>query len=271
MITLGADPEYLVLDEKSRPVPACDLIGGTKKKPIPLTEAGRRGFFVHEDNVSVELAIPATARHEQFATHLTSAKKAAQKLLPEGYTLVPSSCVEFSPDQLLHPKATEFGCEPDFDGYAGGKVRRNPPDFGCHRFFGGHIHIGGKFNCPPFVAACFADLRIALPLLRQGHTEHDSERKRWYGAPGIYRPKSYGIEYRTLDSYWTMSSMSSSSAGALALDLGYYLEKTPADQLRKSFQSAPWGLVREAILARTRKEFLTIDLHIQDHFSRSGE
>ena len=69
------------------------------------------------------------------------------------------------------------------------------------RTCGGHIHLGGDFQCPDFVAALFAELFLGvfgrLPM------NFKSVRQRWYGQPGIFRSKPYGIEYRTPDSSWT--------------------------------------------------------------------
>jgi hypothetical protein len=229
-ITIGADPEFLLYqyreeeyDEyedsysESEYIPCVGIVPGTKEEPHPLNDAG---IFCHEDNVAVELGIPACVTPGDFRDQLVLAKTLLyeQFLRDEGYELTYISSREFPARQLQSDQAKAFGCEPDFDAYTNGKARSVPLEVttGNTRFAGGHVHIGGQFNCPPFA------------------------RKLWYGRPGIFRPKPYGIEYRTPSNWWLRSEQYMLQMGHQAIHLGRYLENTSAIDLRSAVGQIPW-------------------------------
>jgi hypothetical protein len=256
-ITIGADPEFLLYqyreeeyDEyedsysESEYIPCVGIVPGTKEEPHPLNDAG---IFCHEDNVAVELRIPACVTPGDFRDQLMLAKTLLyeQFLRDEGYELTYISSREFPARQLQSDQAKAFGCEPDFDAYTNGKARSVPLEVttGNTRFAGGHVHIGGQFNCPPFVAALFADIFIGVGMILNFTQYHDNDtgaRKLWYGRPGIFRPKPYGIEYRTPSNWWLRSEQYMLQMGHQAIHLGRYLENTSAIDLRSAVGQIPW-------------------------------
>jgi hypothetical protein len=75
----------------------------------------------------------------------------------------------------------------------------------------GHIHIGWgngfDIGSREHLQACFRlakqmDLYVGLPGL---WFDKDSRRQRLYGKPGTFRPKTYGMEYRSPSNWWLKS------------------------------------------------------------------
>ena len=66
------------------------------------------------------------------------------KRINENYDVQCVASREIEPDQLLHPEALLFGCDPDYNAYT---LNINPKPEGEHgllRSAGAHIHFGGK-------------------------------------------------------------------------------------------------------------------------------
>lgn len=258
MITLGADPEWFILRKRTSygldVVPCVGLIPGTKAEPHDIGH----GFGVHEDNVVVELTVPVTTTPQDFGDGLIQGKKLLLRrhLRDLEANLQYSAGYTFHSDQLDSKQAQEFGCEPDFDAYTSGGIRHTPTRMmrGCTRYAGGHVHLGGDFNCPPFVAALFCDLFISIP---ERWARHDvawpneyqgfSERVQWYGAPGIFRPKEYGIEYRTPTNLWTSTLGSATGMGDRMWRCAHWLESTPALEIRTALKNIDWIKIKEVL------------------------
>lgn len=199
-VLLGADPELFLIDKATGKFhPACDLIGGSKEKPKKIDA---QGHAVQEDNVMVEYNIkPAKNVAEWIKSHeyvLDYLKKA----LP-AYDLAIVASHTFDYGQLKHPKAMEFGCDPDYDAWS---LTINPrPDPKTRlRTSGGHVHFGYQkahiSNQIPLVRAF--DLFVTVPsILLDG----DELRRTRYGKAGAFRPKKYGVECRGISNFWLSS------------------------------------------------------------------
>lgn len=250
MITIGADPEFFVVDRQSGSiVPACGRFGGTKEKPIIIPRKHNYDIRYHEDNVALELGFKEQTNIEAFTRVVTYAIDSLENLCEERGLMLcrdDTSSYEFGTSELQSPDAQRFGCDPDFDAYTGGQQRSNIPDFENWRFTGGHIHLGGKFNCPPFVVAMFMDIAVGLTLGQSAVNACD-RRGMWYGQPGIFRPKPYGIEYRTPTSNWCLLYTRTYRVAHNSWVLGKYLEKTSATQLKKDFQAVDWFKIRSIL------------------------
>lgn len=201
--SIGADPEIFVGDMASvRSI--VGKVGGTKAFPRPLPELGE-GFAVQEDNVALEYNIPASATKELFVSNIASANAFLEHLVrsTHGLEFWKQSAMSFPDEELQHPNALAFGCEPDFNAWTG---RRNPKpqaDDINLRSCGGHIHIGiadTKYEGLQIRSIMqFMDLRLGVPSIFMDSGEL---RKQLYGKAGAYRPKKYGGEYRSLSNYW---------------------------------------------------------------------
>lgn len=224
------------------------IIPGTKQEPHVLANAPADGFVCHEDNVCLEVGIPPATDAMAFAHNIQTVRKLVEEefLERQGLTLLNYPSIQFSPHQLLSKQAKNFGCEPDYNAYASGAVRTIDPALvaGNLRFAGGHIHIGGEFNCPPFVAALFADIFLSLPYLATKKnlfwSQEWQRRALWYGQPGIFRAKPYGIEYRTPSNWWARGIDNASMVGSAALSLSRFLSSTSATRLRTAVRNIDW-------------------------------
>lgn len=204
MITAGADNELFVWDtKKDKPVPCVGLVDGTKNKPLQVGKA--KGYALQEDNVMLEYNIPPQRTTNGFISALRKgavlARDHIKKINPD-YEVRVLGETTFTKAQLRSKQAQTIGCEPDFNAYENGAIRLNPPDLGNKRSAGGHIHLGGDFNCPPFVVALFCDLEAYC----WGYLNPSTKPRSWYRQPGLYREKEYGIEYRTLSNEWMLIS-----------------------------------------------------------------
>jgi hypothetical protein len=201
--TFGTDPEFF-LSSKGRIVTSCGKFGGTKEKPRSYIDSG---VTYHEDNVCLEFGIEPANDYYVACDRLNNLVYYADKLARSKRCTISfkKSQHKFTDTQLMSKKAREFGCNVDFDAYTGKQdPRLDLPDFGNWRFAGGHIHLGGEFNCPRFVAVIILEAMLSMTLdsIKGDYKLANNKRMEWYGKPGIYRPKPYGIEYRTPSNAW---------------------------------------------------------------------
>ena len=250
-LTVGADPEFVYRRSNGSVVPCLGLIPGTKERPFDLGD----GYTCHEDNVMVELQIPPCESSVEFGAAIIEGKRRICDQFFDGRdeALVSSDSLYIGDPRSSNysPQVFNFGCDPDYDAYQAGAMRTTLPKEltgGPSRYAGGHIHIGGPLRCPPFVAALFADLYLSLlpmvydymPLDRIG-----TMRTRWYGLPGIFRPKPYGLEYRTPSNWWTAGQSTAEMMGQQAFTLLYFLTNHTAVELKKTFTAIDWKYVQD--------------------------
>lgn len=194
-ITLGADPEVFFSSEQT-PVSAIGLIGGSKHDPKSLGE----GFAILEDNVAAEYNIPPASNIIDFSRYvergLNHVIEHARK-----YKLGISrrASYSFTSRELDNPQAQEFGCEPDFDAWTKSMNIKPEATDGNFRTCGGHIHVGGVEHLDPFAVIRAMDLFLGVPSV---FLDTDKDRRQLYGKAGAFRPKDYGVEYRTLSNFW---------------------------------------------------------------------
>lgn len=202
-IKAGSDPEVFLMKDGII-VPSFDLIGGSKVNPRPLGD----GFFVQEDNVALEYNIPPATSRQEFITNIFEGLKRSQEVLPDGYVFKIASSHKFTKAQLDHYNANLFGCESDRNAWLGGEFNDKPkvPNDGL-RCTGGHFHLG--YTCDPelkkqldIFLVKWMDVYLAVPSMK---IDKDKLRRRLYGKAGAYRDKKYGMEYRTLSSFWLAS------------------------------------------------------------------
>lgn len=198
-VRIGSDPETFLKDKNGRFISSVGLIGGSKEAPMPIGN----GCSVQEDNVTVEFNTPPTNSPEEFVNAINFnlnwiAKRAAELDL----TVVFDPSAEFDDEQLNTEAAQTFGCDPDFNAWNYGAANPRPTTKNKRlRSAGGHIHIEAPHLDK--LALCQAmDLFVGVPMLK---FDTDSRRRELYGKAGAYRPKEYGIEYRTASNAWLQS------------------------------------------------------------------
>lgn len=207
-ILIGSDPEMFIWDSYTKKfVSAIDKIGGTKTMPQPL---GRDGFFVQEDNVLAEFNIPPAATEDEFVTNITLGIELVKGRLPwPTLELRPLASAFMPEEELLDPRSKVFGCDPDFNAWKAGQRNPAPSEavkHGLLRSAGGHLLVGYDLEDEEIVKEevdqniiRYCDLYLGVPSIIM---DKDTERKKLYGKAGAYRSKSFGVEYRTLSSFW---------------------------------------------------------------------
>lgn len=212
---IGCDPE-IFLKKNGVAFSAHGVIPGNKSTPHPVI-----GGAVQVDGMATELNItPVTLREPNsdptphaFNAHVQAVTNELKKLVkahdPE-LDLHIASVMEFDEAVIeAQPKeARELGCNPDFNAYT---MEENPmPDGDAVNFrtSGGHIHIGWDTDipvehpehfeiCANFIKYMDATVGMFMTLL-----DADPRRRVLYGKAGAFRPKSYGVEYRTPSALW---------------------------------------------------------------------
>lgn len=208
VVLIGADPEVFIFDSSRKAfTSSIGLIGGTKDDPRPLED----GISVQEDNVLAEFNITPAKTKLEFIKNIQSGLFQLGRILPPSLEIKIATSTFMPSEELLHPKAIEFGCTPDFNAWIDGEMNDKPltPDDGL-RTSGGHAHIG--FEPTEFAAELgiskgelamqivkFSDLYLGVPSIIM---DRDLYRRRLYGKAGCFRMKEYGVEYRTLSSFW---------------------------------------------------------------------
>lgn len=193
---LGSDPEIFLVNQQGKHIAINGYINAGKENPLQIPDMPS-GFTLQEDNVALEYGIPPAATSKEFVEYIQSVMDVSKRWLPADVTFSKLSCTVFEDDQLQHPGSRIFGCEPDYNAYT---KKPNPKPHPSHRGMrsaGGHIHVETKEHILKVVKAM--DLFLAVPSVLM---DDGIERKQLYGKAGAFRPKSYGVEYRTLSNFW---------------------------------------------------------------------
>lgn len=201
MLTIGADVEVFAKTKTGEHKALCGLIGGTKEEPLQI-QGLPEGFKVQEDNVSVEFNIPPAQHKADFVKNIKVMNHYVQDLLKKmDYEMSNKSSFIFSKEELKHPNAKVFGCEPDYDAWK--KIENKKPQAKneCLRTAGGHIHVGT--NQVDMISGIRAmDLYLGVPSVLLDNSPEAVQRRELYGKAGAMRPKPYGFEYRVLSNFW---------------------------------------------------------------------
>ena len=205
---IGCDPEVFVKNAQGEFVSAHGMIPGTKTEPLKV-----RNGMVQVDGMALEFGIDPAATKKDFVYRINDVLSQLKEMLPEGHSLSISSIAEFSPEVIAAQpeEALELGCDPDYNAYTLDKNPRPRLTNPNIRSAGGHVHIGWGAKLPTrdpkHIEACAAlaaemDYYMGAASLAW---DKDSVRRSIYGAAGAFRPKPYGMEYRSGSNQWLKS------------------------------------------------------------------
>lgn len=199
---VGCDPEGFFVDKNGAPVPIVGLLGGGKGTPIPC-----KGGGYLEDGTAFEINITPAATAKEFLTNIKSVMAAIDvraKELDMSISIEPTKL--FQKEQLLSEQANESGCLPDYNAWERCANPRVSVRNTLQRFASGNIHVSWEEpnNPPDFRERLvqWMDVYLGLPEII---LEKDKDRRKFYGKAGSFRPKSYGIEWRTGSNFWLKS------------------------------------------------------------------
>jgi len=202
-VGIGSDPEVFVTDPTGKVVPIIGLVGGSKEHPLPLGD----GYAVQEDGVALEYNIPVCGTVADFTAAIEEGLRRSKAKLPAGYGTIIKPDHIFDRGQLTDPLAWVSGCDPDFSAWTMEKregLNYNAAAVPLARYCGGHIHISypNAKDMSPLTKTYLVRVMDMLLGVPSRWLEGDSIRSQQFGTFGIYRPKSYGLEYRTMSNVW---------------------------------------------------------------------
>lgn len=193
---LGADPEVFLLNRKNQQFKSViGLIGANKWNPAQIPGMPD-GFTLQEDNVALEFGVPPASSSTEFVNNIRQVLRAGLEKLPST-RFSRLSCTVFPESEMEEPAAWIFGCEPDFNAWTGEENEKPTPPHQFMRSAGGHIHVETELDKRNVIRAMDLFLGVPSVLMDSG-----TERRKLYGKAGAFRPKPYGVEYRTLSNFW---------------------------------------------------------------------
>ncbi len=203
-VQLGSDPELWVV-EGGKVICADGIIKGTKAKPHPVDMGA-----IQVDGFAVEYNTDPASTLVQWEYNHRTVQQALLANIGENRVLGYAATAFFDEETFNEApdEAKILGCEPDYNAWTE-RTNDTPDNTNMFRTAGGHIHIqftkDADINCPNHLLDCYAlvkalDLWLGIPSVLM---DEDNDRRSMYGKAGAFRPKSYGLEYRTLSNFWT--------------------------------------------------------------------
>lgn len=203
---VGADPE-LFLFKDGKFFSAHGVIPGNKHNPykVPLGA-------VQVDGMALEFNIDPADSEEAFLSNITVVRGELERMVP-GFQIVSEPTAIFDHQYMLDqpPECKVLGCDPDFNAWNDGMQNERPNGEVDFRTGAGHVHVGwtnGKDAMDEgHFEACVMAAKQLDCVLGVGSLLYDTDNTRriLYGKAGAFRPKPYGVEYRTLSNAWLKS------------------------------------------------------------------
>lgn len=269
--TIGCDPELFVTDKKGNAVTAHGLVPGDKKNAYKVDKGA-----VQVDGMALEFNIDPVPYMDanRFNDNVVTVLNRLKKMVPDHkLNIVPS--VQFDKDYYdnhVPEDAKELGCDPDFCAYSDDIFEPNPRPDGDSglRSAAGHIHVGWGSDIPvdssEHVEICRSFIRnmdcyVGLGMLV---IDTDERRRSLYGKAGAFRPKSYGVEYRTPSNAWLVSKAARMFIHGLVVacieDMRYHSPKgsEAAKRLKQSYGYD----IQKIINTGDRKAAITVLKHL---------
>lgn len=209
--SIGCDPELFLIDRTGKPLSAYGVVKGTKKEPFKV----ERGAY-QVDGMALEFntdPVPANGAFDQFNGNITAVlKRLKEDVKAAGYKTAKfniSPVQDFGEEIMAAQpdEAKELGCDPDWCAYTKEPNPRPDGDV-TFRTASGHIHVGWGADipvdhpdhieiCSDFVKCLDATVGMFMTII-----DTDPRRRELYGKAGAFRPKPYGVEYRTPSNLW---------------------------------------------------------------------
>lgn len=254
-VLIGADPELFIFDiGTNQHVSAHTFLPGTKTDPAEVPKGA-----IQVDGVAAEFNIEPASTQREWKENIFHVRRIL-KLITEKHnknyvlTATPSVMFDQAYFEALPHSVKLLGCEPDFDAYTG-KVNPKPVTDFPMRTGSGHLHIGWTNNentqDETYLQKCAAMVReFDFAFGHASKTwDKDERRRTLYGAPGSFRPKPYGFEYRPLSNAWLNDDWS--------IEFVYDMAKGLANRLLKG-----WSLIEAAQKAKVK---------IDDNYFKIGD
>lgn len=209
---IGADPEVFV-KKNGKGVSVYETgLPGDKKNPHKTSHGAlQQDGFAAEFNIDPSPADDFARFNQNIVKTLADLREEINKHGKYNLAIVPT--MDFEPEYMAaqpdHVK--ELGCDPDFNAYTM-KVNPRPDGDRPFRSGAGHIHGGWGADIPVDnedhfeICAGFVRMLDATVGLFMTYIDRDPRRRELYGKAGAFRPKSYGVEYRTPSNAWLINT-----------------------------------------------------------------
>lgn len=211
LLKVGGDFEMFLQELGTDEVVSAEgFVKGTKDEPFVFDDSDP--FYATSlDNVLAEFCIPPSSSAEEFYMGITKSMEYLKSTIPPHLCLAALPSARLDEKWLKTMNAKIFGCEPDYNAYTNGKNQSPRPHANPSlRGAGGHFHLSyegaesynnffytGDETRSRIIKAL--DLFMAVPSVL---SEPENERRKLYGKAGAFRPKPYGVEYRTLSNWF---------------------------------------------------------------------
>lgn len=208
MFTIGCDPELFLVDGE-KGVSAYGMIPGTKESPHKTPHGA-----IQVDGMALEFntePVPI-ANFDRFNQNIVrTIDDLLQATRENGFkgTFSRDPVMVFDKEYMdsQPDDAKVLGCDPDWNAYT---LELNPTPDGNVDFrgAGGHIHLGWGTDIPvdnPEHLQICADIVKTLDAyvgVFMTYIDRDPRRRNMYGKAGAFRPKPYGVEYRSPSNAW---------------------------------------------------------------------
>ena len=213
-MSLGSDPEFFLRNRATKHnVSAHDKVPGTKANPYRLPNGGS----VQADGTAIEFNTEPAYTKKQFSDNILSCLNDIRKMVDNKYEFMFKPVVHYGAATYdrIPDNAKELGCNPDYDAYT---LRANDPpkppaEHPTMRTGAGHLHIGWTDGIKDVHERNhMEDCAYFVKLLDQSiyqdaaaywaYSNEEMLRRRVYGKKGAFRPKPFGVEYRSLSNSW---------------------------------------------------------------------
>ncbi|CAH9016495.1 putative Phage protein [Vibrio phage 275E43-1] len=225
-LIIGADPEFFVAED-GHILPAVDMVAGDKYNPL----ACLRGAM-QVDGLALEFNIEPAKTAQEFNRNILTVKMLtlAKARATTGKKLRISRKIQHnftaSVFKELPEESKRLGCAASYTLQGGVSNIPRHHQTSPVRVVGGHIHLGWSENeditrgslhyrdCARLatVLDVLVQARLFMHLKENmNNTDYaqfisdEFTRKNRYGRWGEFRPKSYGMEYRSLSNFWIHS------------------------------------------------------------------
>jgi len=209
--TIGCDPELFLIKRDGSPMSAYGVVQGTKKEPFKVENGAYQ-----VDGMALEFntdPVPVKNQFDVFNRNITTViKRLKEDVKAAGYKSARFNIVpvqDFGEEIMAQQpeEAKELGCDPDWSAYTKAPNPRPDGDV-TFRTASGHIHVGWGADIPvehpnhidiccDFIKCMDATVGMFMTLI-----DTDPRRRELYGKAGAFRPKPYGVEYRTPSNLW---------------------------------------------------------------------
>lgn len=205
-LLVGSDQEYFLQDKLTNEIVSAEgLIKGTKDEPFKFK--GEDSFFATSlDNVLYEGNIPPAKTAEEFVANFDVLRSYMESTIPDTLKTLAKGSARLDFKYLQTDNAKTFGCAVSHNAWTEEAQFVEPKKKSNLRAAGFHLHTG--YSNPDYdtnlsiIKAMDLYLGIGSVLLEP----FDERKKVGYGAAGNHRHCPYGVEYRSLSSYFASST-----------------------------------------------------------------